>query len=126
MFIDTIYGNEKEYKISILSHRTDKLFYQLLTTDPIYNRQLFKNIYNLDIICGDEIIINMIPLGNTSFSIVYFNDFEYRYTQDNDFFKNKENHHRIYGYKDCDNKIHYIYKRYAVNDDNFQFLLEVL
>lgn len=126
MFIDTIYANEKEYKISILSHRTDKIFYQLLTTDSIYNRQLFKNIYNLDIICGDEIIINMIPLGNTSFSIVHFNDFEYRYTQDNDFNTNKENHHRIYGYKDCDNKIHYIYKRDAIIDDNFQFLLEVL
>lgn len=126
MFIDTIYTNEKEYKISILSHRTDKLFYQLLTTDPIYNLQLFKNIYNLDIICGDELIINMIPLGNTSFSIVHFNDFEYRYTQDNDFNTNKEKHHRIYGYKDCDNKIRYIYKRYAVNDDNFRLLLEVL
>ena len=126
MLINTIYANEKEYKILRLSHRTDKLFYQLLTTDPIFNRQLFKIIYNLDIICGDELIINMIPLGNTFSSLVYFNDFKYRYTQDNDFFKNKENHHRIYGYKDCDNKIHYIYKRDAINDDNFQFLLEVL
>ena len=63
MIIETLYAN----KTAILHHRTDKLFYQLLTTDPIYNRQLFKNIYNLDIICGDELIINMIPLGNTFF-----------------------------------------------------------
>ena len=134
MLIETFYANEKLYKTAILQHRTDKLFFQLLSTDPIYNRQLFKNIYNLDIICGDELIINMIPLGNTFFSIVYFCDFEYRYNQDsecgynqdNDFNTNKEKHHRIYGYKDCDNKIHYIYKRYAVNDDNFRLLLGVL
>ena len=57
MIIETFYANEKVYKIAILHHRTDKLFFQLLSIDPIYNRQLFKNIYNLDIICGDELIL---------------------------------------------------------------------
>lgn len=59
------------YKLAYLTPKSDKQFYKLLTDNAVYNRQLFKNIYNLDIICGDELIINMIPLGNTFYFIVF-------------------------------------------------------